>query len=205
MFCGSKKLQTTNQKPPKQPWSQHRTIMNVRRALCAASTTILITLATQVKAEDISVCVICNDPGKVYQCSYNDPYLTNSTINLSGLQFACIKEVAQYGNHGQCAAARKSITECNGLPYTLKHTAGLYKPDQTPEENAELQEQPPKKQPPTLVDSTTKTYNQTKETIQNGYKKTTKTVKKTVKSVGNTIGDAASTTYDCITSFFKKC
>ncbi len=182
-------------------------------ALHLALLSVLLIIASPLKAENLDVCVICNSPNKVYQCTYQSPAGYELNLNLKGLQFACIKEIAQYGEHGQCAAARNQQTNCNGEAYLLRNTAGLYKPLATEEtaETPEITEQPGKKQP-TLVDETSKTYENTKETVKKGYDKTKETVNKgynkttkTVKSVGKTIKDAASTTYDCIASFFSDC
>lgn len=175
-----------------------------------------------LRAETQTVCVICNDPNKVYQCNYNLPDTTGVSLNIKGLQFACIKEIAQYGEHGQCAAARNVNNNCRGEPYALKNAGGLYKPELenlTTTEQQEDEAAPPpaeKQQPPTLADETVKTYEKTKETVKSGYDKTketvsegydktSKTVKKTVNSVGKTINDAASTTYECLKSFFSDC
>ncbi len=196
------------------------------KLICAA---LLLTIAGSVStpfpalAEEMSVCVICNDPGKVYQCrfgtaetqsGYQPDQTTNlNNVNIKGLEFSCIQEIAQYGAHGQCAANRKNPTECGGELYYLKNRSAVeLKPDNQPEEQPIEAARPPKQKPPTLVDETKKTYKQTTKSVQKGYNKTTETVKKgydstksTVKSVGETIGDAATTTYKCITSFFNKC
>lgn len=183
------------------------------------SATIFVGPGSIAIAEQYSVCVICNDPGKVYQCSidfepaggvFREP-------NEKGIQFACIQEVAKYGNHGQCAASRKTASECGGEPYTLKNQAMLYQPPKNLEQETEELSNtpppatPPKKQP-TLVETTEKTYDKAKETVSKSYEKTSDTVKSgydktkdTVKSVGDTIGSAAKTTYKCLTSFFQKC
>lgn len=176
-----------------------------------------------LQAETINICVICNDPGKVYQCgiAYQPVGGTLSEPNRQGLQLACIQEIAKYGNHSQCAASRKTGADCGGEPYTLKDQSSLYTPRETVEETdqppadispaTEQKKQPPEEQP-TLVDSTEKTYEQAKETVKDGYKKTSDTVKSgydktksTVKNVGDSIGSAAKTTYNCLTSFFTKC
>lgn len=181
-------------------------------------------IAKQAHAAEASACVICNDPGKVYQCNYksalgytpaNQSQIT--TINIKGLQFACIQEIAQYGGHSQCAAARRTVAECNGELYNLKNNASLEQ-KVTPVEQVDAAEgaqgQPlPKDKPqPTLVGETEKTYKKTTKSVKKTYNKTTQTVKKTfdkttsaVKTVGKGIGNAASTTYNCLTSFFKKC
>ena len=184
---------------------------------CSLLILLLIAPANLVQAANIDVCVICNNPNKVYQCRFESQPRQVLSLNMKGVQFACIKEIAQYGEHGQCAAVRNQTTECNGEPYVLKETAGLYKPEQpevTPE--AEVTEQPKKKSPPTLVGETEKTYEKTKETVEKsyektketvskGYEKTETTVKTTVKTVGESISDAASTTYNCLKSFFSNC
>lgn len=178
-------------------------------------------MAEQATAEPIHVCVICNDPGKVYQCTYNAPLSSSSIVNLQGLQFACIQEIAQYGNHAQCAANRKTAVECNGIAYSLKYAPVRAPLDQLQEEDpavspSEELTQTPKEQLPTLVDSTAKTYNKTKDTVEKGYettkdtvkegyKTTTSTISKTAKSVGSSISDAASSTYNCLTSLFSDC
>lgn len=172
-------------------------------------------------ADNGSVCVICNEPAKVYQCNYSlgDNITSLTGLNVKGLQFSCIKEIANYGGHGQCAAARRSIENCNGEPYQLRESP----PQVTTDDSEALPpidetdgERVVKKEPPTLVDTTQKTYEQTTtglkkgydkttKTVEKGYKKTTSTVKKTVKSIGSTIGDAASVTYDCVVSLFTEC
>lgn len=188
-----------------------------------------------VRNAENSVCVICNEPGKVYQCYYPAPdgvshqaqsnqYLPDQEaqkvekvlpVNVRGLQFACIQEIAQYGNHGQCAAARKTAAECGGEPYDLKQTEILKEKNAAPavEQAQEPQEKVvPAPNKPTLVDETKKSYKKTSETVKKGYKSTADTVEsgfkkttKTVKNVGDKIGDAAKTTYKCLTSFFQKC
>lgn len=174
-------------------------------------------------AETINICVICNDPGKVYQCgiAYEPVSETLSEPNRQGLQLACIQEIAKYGNHSQCASSRKTGDACGGEPYTLKDQSSLYTPRETVVETdappadisptPEIQKQKPEEQP-TLVDSTEKTYEQAKETVKDSYEKTSETVKTgydktktTVKTVGDSIGSAAKTTYNCLTSFFTKC
>ena len=164
-----------------------------------------------LKAETINICVICNEPSKVYQCTLDSaPHITP---NKKGVQFACIQEIAQYGGHGQCATLRKDEESCQGEPYRLKNTAVLYQPPETGQPEPEQTVQPHK---PNLMDDakttfkkTQKTvekgYDSTKETVKKGYETTTTTVEKTAKKVGNSISDAASTTYECLTSFFKKC
>ena len=183
--------------------------------------------ANEINGEGYSACVVCNELGKVYQCRYQpnqlntDPSAIPPVINVKGLQFACIQEIAQYGGHGQCAYVKKSSADCNGEIYTLKNTSSIeqdYLPqtagdDQSSTDGA-LKTQ--KKAQPTLVDETKKTYKNTAKSVQKTFDTTSKTVKKTydktsdvvkdsVKSVGQGIGDAASTTYKCITSFFQKC
>lgn len=184
-------------------------------------------MANEATSSEAGACVICNDPGKVYQCTFKsssyqpDTAGQSRTINIKGLHFACIQEIAQYGGHGQCAAVRKSINDCNGEIYQLKNKASVeqilvpVKPetDQLPQEsNAKS----PQKDQPTLVGETKKTYKKTTKSVKKTFDNTSKTVKKTydktstvvkksVKSVGQGIGDAASTTYDCLTSFFTKC
>ncbi len=164
-----------------------------------------------LNAETINICVICNEPGKVYQCTLDSP--APVTPNKKGVQFACIQEIAQYGAHGQCATLRKDEESCQGAPYRLKNTAALYQPPETSEPEPAQTVQPHK---PNLVDDAKTTfkntqetvekgYDSTKETVKKGYETTTKTVEKTAKKVGNSITDAASTTYECLTSFFKKC
>lgn len=185
-------------------------------------------LAADPHSEVIGACVICNDPGKVYQCTYKPstyhPETTghSPSINIKGLQFACIQEIAQYGGHGQCAADRRSYENCNGEVYHLKNSRAveqIFVPAHKPKDDQSLQGQelkPTKKPQPTLVDETQKTYkkttktvkktiNKTTKSVQKTYDKTSDVVKKSVKSVGKGIGDAASTTYDCLTSFFQKC
>jgi len=178
-------------------------------------------MVEKASAETINVCVICNDPGKVYQCAYNAPLSSSSVVNLQGLQFACIQEIAEFGNHSQCAANRKTVVECNGIAYSLKHTPVQVPAVQLQEEGldaspSEELTQTPKEQPPTLVDSTAKTFNKTKDTVEkgyettkdtvkDGYKTTTSTISETAKSVGSTISDAASSTYNCLTSLFSNC
>lgn len=185
-------------------------------------------LATDTHSETVGACVICNDPGKVYQCTYKpssyQPEATglSPTINIKGLQFACIQEIAQYGGHGQCAADRRSYENCKGEVYHLKNTRSveqLYSPANKPKDDQTPYERnlkPAEKPQPTLVDETKKTYKKTSKTVKKTLDKTTKTVQKTydktsnvvkksVKQVGKGIGDAASTTYDCLTSFFQKC
>lgn len=188
--------------------------------------------ATLLKANELdergyTACVVCNDPGKVYQCSYrpNELFTENSssppTINIKGLQFACIQEIAQYGGHGQCAYVRKSSKDCNGEIYTLRNSSSIeqVRAPQTLDEDQSSTDgaiKPKEKSQPTLVDETKKTYKKTTKSVQKTLDKTSNTVKKTydktsdvvkdsVKSVGQGIGDAASTTYKCITSFFQKC
>lgn len=205
-------------------------LKSTRRLLSAALTILIFSnfANTPVFAEEISICVICNDPGKVYQCSISykqtgyQPDGTINTPNRQGLQFACIQEIANYGKHGQCGASRQTPTQCGGEPYTLKDQSALYKTtpaattDETntpPDENNDaIKEQ----HRPSLVESTQKSYDKasdnvkkgydnTKSTVKKGYKKTTSTVKKTVKTVGDSIGSAAKTTYNCLTSWFNKC
>lgn len=165
-------------------------------------------------AGDISTCVICNEPNKVYQCTYSSPELTSSTVNLNGLQFACIKEVAQYGSHSQCAANRKSVIECNGEPYSLKNGSQLLQQTQTPTPDIEMQAEktPPVKQPPTLVDSTNKTIRNTKNSLKKGLDNTKNNIQKgydktkdAVNTVGKGIKGASKSTYECVMSFFKNC
>lgn len=177
-------------------------------------------------AADMNVCVICNAPDKVYQCTYQTPPGTELNLNQKGLHFACIKEIAQYGEHGQCAAVRNQQTACNGEPYALKNTASLYKPapegeapagdvieNEGEEEGGIAETEPPQKnKQPTLVDETAKTYESAKETVKQGLKKTQDTVSdgydktsKGVKSVGDSISDAASDTYECLKSWFSNC
>ena len=182
-----------------------------------------------VQAGNGTVCVICNEPAKVYQCNFGtgDNLSSLAGLNTKGLQFSCIQEIADYGGHGQCAAARRSEQNCNGEPYQLKSSPpGLNDADgdDTYQENAEnygpeTSEQPDteiKEEKSTLVDATKNTYkntasgikkgyNKTTETVEKGYKKTTSAVKNTVKSIGSTIGDAASGTYDCVVSLFSDC
>ena len=188
--------------------------------------------ASLVRANELhlgkySACVVCNEPGKVYLCTYStkaqslDGGVSLPTINIKGLQFACIQEIAQYGGHGQCAYVRKSLADCKGEEYTLKNTAAVEQ-KRTPETNegdhADVDEALKEKDTsqPTLVDETKKTYNSatksvkktidnTSKTVQKTYDKTTDAVKDSVKSVGKGIGNAASTTYKCVTSFFQKC
>lgn len=195
--------------------------------------------ANEVQPGEVGACVICNDPGKVYQCTFKQssyqpdasgqtdvsrqPEVTGQspTVNIKGLQFACIQEIAQYGGHAQCAAVRKSFKDCNGEVYQLKNSASVEQVliPATPKPEQDLKEsnvEPPKKDQPTLVGETQKTYKKTTKTVKKTFDKTSKTVKKTydktsnvvkksVKSVGQGIGDAASTTYECLTSFFTKC
>lgn len=183
--------------------------------------------ANELEGEGYTACVVCNEPGKVYQCRYQpndintETTSTPLTINVKGLQFACIQEIAQYGGHGQCAYVRKSSTDCNGEIYTLKNTSSIEQvrlPQTFDEDQFNTDEalKPKEKSQPTLVDETKKTYKNTTKSVQKTFDKTSKTVKKTydktsdvvkdsVKSVGQGIGDAASTTYKCITSFFQKC
>ena len=183
--------------------------------------------ANELEGEGYTACVVCNEPGKVYQCKYQPQTLNTETpsspltINVKGLQFACIQEIAQYGGHGQCAYVRKSSTDCNGEIYTLKNTSSIeqVRSPQTIDEGQSSTDEalkPKEKPQPTLVDETKKTYKTTTKSVQKTFDKTSETVKKTydktsnavkdsVKSVGQGIGDAASTTYKCITSFFQKC
>jgi|GEM_PF-6934007 len=184
-------------------------------------------IANEATSSEVGACVICNDPGKVYQCTYKQSsYQPDAsgqlpTINIKGLHFACIQEIAQYGGHGQCAAVRKSFKDCNGEIYQLKNSSSVEqilvpakpKPDQLQQES---NVEPTEKDQPTLVGETKKTYKKTTKTVKKTFNNTSKTVKKTydntsnvvkksVKSVGQGIGDAASTTYECLTSFFTKC
>lgn len=183
--------------------------------------------ANEAQPGEVGACVICNDPGKVYQCTFKqssyqpDVSGQSPTVNIKGLQFACIQEIAQYGGHAQCAAVRKSFKDCNGEVYQLKNSASVEQVliPATPKPEQDLKEsnvEPPKKDQPTLVGETQKTYKKTTKTVKKTFDKTSKTVKKTydktsnvvkksVKSVGQGIGDAASTTYECLTSFFTKC
>lgn len=235
---------------PTAPVKHSQPIALLNRSLFAVGFSWLILTAQPLHAQQAdapplrnaenSVCVICNEPGKVYQCYYpapdgvlakpqSDQYLPDqevkkvervAPVNVRGLQFACIQELAQYGNHGQCAADRKTTAECGGEPYDLKQTAALNGGDVTPstidQTEGNAAEVAPVQKKPTLVDETKKTYqkttetvkkgyNSTADTVESGYKKTSKTVKKTVETVGDSIGDAAKTTYKCLTSFFQKC
>ncbi len=169
-----------------------------------------------VLADQLSVCVVCNDPGKVYQCTFNTVDVGNVSPNIRGFHFACIKELAQYGEHSQCAARRNDTIACSGEPYTLKNAQSLYKPELEAEALAEGEQEisPPsqQKKQPTLVDSTSKTYKKAVDSVEQGYESTKETVKKgyksttkTVKSVGDKINDAAKTTYDCVMSLFSDC
>jgi len=172
--------------------------------------------SSPVLADQLSVCVVCNDPGKVYQCTFDTVDVANASPNIRGFHFACIKELAQYGEHSQCAARRNDTIACNGEPYSLKNAQSLYKPEQNDEPLAESAPDSPtptkSKKQPTLVDSTSKTYKKAIDSVGQGYENTKKTVKKgyksttkTVKSVGDKINDAAKTTYDCVMSLFSDC
>ena len=171
-------------------------------------------------AEQGSVCVICNEPARVYQCNYtlNENLTSLTGVNIKGLQFNCIKEIADYGGHGQCAAARRTSQNCNGEPYQLRNVPAPLRVDQQEVLAGEEEqiEKPITREQPTLVETSKETYKKTTsgikkgyektaETVEDGYKKTTSGVKNTVKSIGSTIGDAASVTYDCVVSFFTKC
>lgn len=168
-------------------------------------------------AEEASVCVICNEPAKVYQCNYSNLTTTANvkTINIKGVHFSCIREIAEYGSHGQCAAARNVNNNCNGEPYQLKSLPAvtIKQPEKEDTDGTALKEEDtqPQKQP-TLVETTEETYKQTTKQIKEGVEKTTTTVKKgydqtteTVKSIGNSIGDAATGTYNCVISLFQNC
>lgn len=185
-----------------------------RLSLLFAIALMTLSAPSELRADPYTVCIICNEPGKIYQCSLEMPL--NKVPNQKGVQFACIKEIAQYGDHGQCATVRKAPGTCQGEPYRLKNTAELWAPQQTDQEREQQAEKAAPPVRPNLVDDAKTTYKNTKETVEKGYDKTKETVKegydkttstvtKTVKNVGDSISDAASTTYDCLTSFFQKC
>ena len=189
---------------------------HIRRFLGVGIVASFACFSSPVLADQLSVCVVCNDPGKVYQCTFNTVDVANVSPNIRGFHFACIKELAQYGEHSQCAARRNDTIACNGEPYTLKSAQGLYKPETEGEAliEGEPETSPPvqHKKQPTLVDSTSKTYKKAIDSVEQGYESTKNTVKKgyksttkTVKSVGDKINDAAKTTYDCVMSLFSDC
>ena len=187
-----------------------------KRSLAVGITASFACFSSPVLADQLSVCVVCNDPGKVYQCTFSTIDVVNVAPNVRGFHFACIQEIAQYGEHSQCAARRNDTIACKGEPYTLKSAQDLYKPE--PEGEALVEGEPETSPPvqhkkqPTLVDSTSKTYKKAIDSVEQGYESTKNTVKKgyksttkTVKSVGDKINDAAKTTYDCVMSLFSDC
>lgn len=196
--------------------------------LCTAAAAFMsLSAPDKAQAEEFSVCVICNDPGKVYQCSlsYEPPEGSISTPNQRGLQFACIQEVARYGKHGQCAASRQTAQQCGGEPYTLRNQSVLYQPrssepeiieeaaPEQPSQRIERSEDPTeveapvrvkkKDQKPSLVDTTGETYEATKETVKKGYEKTSDTVKSGYDKTSSTVKKTVKSVGDGIGSAAK--
>ncbi len=190
----------------------------------------VLALPAAARADEFSVCVICNDPGKVYQCSlsYQPPEGSISGPNQRGLQFACIQEVARYGNHGQCAANRKTALECGGEPYRLRNQSVLYQPNpveaiEEPDTSSEQPDQPivtkqdpqdpadveapvkvkKKDQQPSLVDTTEQTYEATKDTVKKGYEKTSDSVKTGYDKTSDTVKKTVKSVGDGIGSAAK--
>ncbi len=147
-----------------------------------------------------TVCVVCSEPAATYRCAVekSDKLARLGTIADKALQHVCIKEMARLKGHASCAVSRDATpATCQGLVQEIP-LASLVA---APSEQAAVS--PPAPEP--AVPPPAKTSDGPPRTVQELAERTSETSKKQLKSVGDGIGDAASKTWECLTTLFKRC
>lgn len=67
------------------------------------------------------ICVSCEGPVAAYRCDVEG---TAASVEADGgLQFLCIRDIAQRRGHATCAVARQGAAGCNGEPWRITRDA----------------------------------------------------------------------------------
>ena len=150
------------------------------------------------------VCVVCSEPDAVYSCQ---PELGSSLKpNDPRFNLLCITELARAGNHGSCSARRASAATCEGPVRTVAiGPAPALAPTAAPSAGpGALPDRPvsdPAAPPETLEQFAKQTAAQSKDQLA----KTGEKIGDAAKTTTNAVGDVAKKSWDCVSSFFKKC
>lgn len=81
-------------------------------------------LALTVEAPEAGaaeICVSCEGPAAAYRCDVEGA--ASSVEADGGLQFLCIRDIAQRRGHAACAVARQGAAGCNGEPWRITRDA----------------------------------------------------------------------------------
>lgn len=171
-------------------------------------------------------CVSCNNPDKTYLCKIASD--KDSTRNPAE-KLNCAVNIAKDYHHESCAVKASHLGVCKSMMLSYGNTSdsNIYTLRRNRENNQSIFPQPEgenevtqpdrytapehrqtpnrttqdNEEPKTLVDLTNKVIKDTGERLDNTGDK----IKDSAERAGDVIGNAARTTFDCVTSFFRKC
>lgn len=171
--------------------------------LPACALLISVTLTTGTAAQQR--CIVCSGPSATYLCSVEmaDKVARFGAFGDKAIDLACTKQLAREGGHEACSARRELVgAACNGSPRLVtidalieSSAAKLENPKPSPAPAAAVapaaSDQKAPAGPPQTVEELA---------IQTGAKS-----KQQLKALGDSVGGAASKTWECLSTLFKKC
>lgn len=170
----------------------------------------------------LEYCVTCEGPPAMYRCvveGTEDGPGKDSSVSLY-----CMSQMAARGKHATCAVSRGAPFPCPGLTAQVKAPKDMPTPAAAPADSpspqpaepaaartdgaapTEHDAPPPAAEAPNKVPRTVEELaGQTVKSSQEGLKQAGDAIGGTAKKAGEHIGNAASTTWNCITSLFSTC
>ena len=166
----------------------------------ATTSIILVLLGTSAPAWTQEICVTCAGPDAVYRCTIEKS--EKITSRLGNLAEKPIKELARLGGHNRCAVRREAANApCPGIEKQLSLSSLLENlPGQKPAPATGAEAQPVSTPPPQSAPPANPEAGPPK-TMEELAKRTGTQSKEQLKGVGN----AASKSWECLTSLFTKC
>lgn len=189
--------------------SRKRAVVPIRAGICLS---VFLPLATQV-AEAQETCVVCSGPAAVYRCTIekSEKLSRFGLMADKAIQTVCIKELARTGGHATCAVRREAgPVVCDGVQReiplaSLLDANRVAPPTATPAPTPAAVANPAPAAAPAPAVVAAQKPAEAKDgpprTMQELAERTGEKSKKQFESVG----DAASRTWDCMVSLFKKC
>jgi len=139
-------------------------------------------------------CVSCTEPSALYRC-----VIDGARPGGPSLQLLCVQAMARDGRHATCGVKRGTVFECDGAVKRVPWSAGAAPPGADPSSPPpQVAAQPPpdapkagpKEPPKTMVDLA---------------KQANENMKESMRTTGENLSNATKKTWECLTSFFKRC
>jgi hypothetical protein len=190
----------------KQPlFGSTKGIHSLRWRSIIAMTCGLSTTAGAAQAQE--TCVTCKGPQAAYRCSVEKSEKIAARLGSLGdkaIDHVCAKEMARQGGHESCSARREpGGLACSDvvrqIPLSTLLEAAAAKPAQP--------EPPPPVTPPgpAPAEQTAGQAGAPPRTVQELAEQTGEKSKQQLKDLGDSVGSAASKTWNCLSSLFKRC